>query len=185
VADAVIERDRGRQTDQFNFLLMFGPDGGRAFADVVRELAVVFGQRHRRFVGTGPVKNVLGYLSQIAGGIALIFSMIGLFSLMSFIVARRTVEIGIRMSLGAQRRDVLFSVMRETLSLVLIGVIIGVCFAFELTPVMNTEFLGLSPHDPTTIVAVIMLTLIVAAVAGYLPARRASKVDPLIALRYE
>jgi len=131
-----------------------------------------------------PETRVLGPLTQIAGGLALMFAMIGLFSLMSYVVARRTTEIGLRMSLGAQRMDVLLSIMRETLTLVLIGVAIGVSFAVVLTPALNTQFLGLSPHDPLTIIAVMGLTVFVAAVAGYLPARRASRVDPLVALRH-
>lgn len=121
----------------------------------------------------------------IAKSDALVFAMIGLFSLMSYTVARRTREIGIRISLGAQRRGVLLSVMRETLSLVATGALVGVAFAFALSPVLESQLIGLTPHDPGTIGHVIMLTFAVGAAAGYLPAQRAAGVDPMIALRHE
>ena len=108
-------------------------------------------------------------LTRAVGGLALFFAMIGLFSLMSYTVTRRTREIGIRMSLGAQRRRVLLSVMRETLSLVGTGALVAVAFAYALSPVLETEFTNLSPHDPGTIGLVIALTFAVGAAAGYLP----------------
>jgi predicted permease len=134
---------------------------------------------------TGAERIVLGALTEIAAGLALAFAMVGLFSLMSYIVARRTTEIGIRMSLGARRLDILLSVMRETLTIVGIGVIVGLCFGFVLMPVLNSQFVGLSSHDPGTTAAVVAMIFFVSAIAGYLPARRASNVDPLTALRYE
>lgn len=128
---------------------------------------------------------IFGSLMRLIAGIALVFAMTGLFSLMSYTVSRRTKEIGIRMTVGAQPRNVLFAVMRETLSLVLVGVVAGCCFAFALTPVLQMQLFGLSPHDPATIAGVIALTFAVSAVAGYWPARRASRVDPMVALRHE
>jgi predicted permease len=128
---------------------------------------------------------VSGRLTRLVGGLALLFAMIGLFSLMSYTVSRRTREIGIRMSLGARRSNVLLSVLRETLSLVVIGVVVGVAFASALSPVVQSQMMGLSPHDPGTIGFVIVLALGVGAAAGYFPARRAAGVEPLIALRDE
>jgi predicted permease len=128
---------------------------------------------------------IIGQLTRAVGGLALVFAMIGLFSLMSYTVTRRTRDIGIRMAIGAQRRDVLLSVLRETLSLAATGALVGVAFASALSPLLESQLTGLTPHDPRTIGLVIALTFVVSAAAGYLPARRAAAVDPMIALRHE
>jgi predicted permease len=117
--------------------------------------------------------------------LALLISMIGLFGLMSYTVARRTKEIGIRMALGAQRGAVLRSVIRETLSLVAGGVLIGVVAASWLARFVASQLFGLKPNDSTTIVLAVLVMTVVATIAGYLPARRASRVDPMTALRHE
>jgi predicted permease len=121
----------------------------------------------------------------VFGGLALLVASVGLFGLMSYSVARRTNEIGIRMALGAARADVLQLVMRESMILVLAGVLLGLAGAIAAgRPIANLLF-GLAPADPMTIAAAIVVMLLLSSVAAYLPARRASRVDPIVALRYE
>jgi len=119
------------------------------------------------------------------GGLALLLAAIGLFGLMSYNVARRTNEIGIRMALGAQRQDVLRLVMRESMILVAAGVIAGVAIALGASSLVATLLFGLPPRDPSTLVTAVVVMVLVSALAGYLPARRASRVDPMVALHYE
>jgi ABC-type antimicrobial peptide transport system permease subunit len=104
---------------------------------------------------------------------------------MSYNVSRRTNEIGIRMALGAQRRDVLGLVMRESMILVIIGVAAGLAMALFASRLVATLLFGLPPRDPGSIAAAVAVMAIVSALAGYLPARRASRVDPMVALHYE
>jgi predicted permease len=124
-------------------------------------------------------------LSSFFGLLALILACIGLYGILSYAVARRTNEIGIRMALGAERRDVVWMVMRETLLLILIGVAIGLGGAFLSTGLISSMLFGLTATDPVTILFAALLMTGVAALAGYLPARRAALTDPIVALRYE
>jgi ABC-type antimicrobial peptide transport system permease subunit len=117
--------------------------------------------------------------------LALLLACIGLFGIMSYSVARRTNEIGIRMALGAGRADVLRLVIREGLTPVLLGICIGLPAAIAGGRFISSLLFGLSPADPLTIVLATILLLAVAALAGYLPARRAARVDPMTALRCE
>jgi predicted permease len=117
--------------------------------------------------------------------LALLLAAIGLYGVISYDVARRTHEIGIRMALGAQRRDVISLVLRETMLLVAIGVIIGLSAALGATRLIASLLYDLTPNDPLTIALAGLLILTVAALAGYLPARRASRVDPMVALRHD
>jgi predicted permease len=119
------------------------------------------------------------------GALALVLACIGLFGLMSYNVARRTNEIGIRMALGAQRGSVLGMVMRESMLLVAAGVVLGLGTALWAGRFVKTVLYGLPPNDPATIAAAVVLIGIVSALAGYLPARRASRVDPMEALRQQ
>jgi len=124
-------------------------------------------------------------LSGFFGVLALLLASIGLYGLMAYTVTRRTSEIGIRMALGAQRRNVLWLVLRETLVLVLFGVAIGLPLAFASTRLIASHLFGVTPNDPTTIAMATVLLVIVALLACYLPARRAARVDPMVALRCE
>jgi predicted permease len=117
--------------------------------------------------------------------LALLLACVGLYSVLSYAVARRANEIGIRMALGARRGDVLWLVMREALALVVAGVVIGLLASLAATRTVSTLLYGLEPNDPLTIAAATLLLLALAALASYLPARRAARVDPMVTLRDE
>jgi ABC-type antimicrobial peptide transport system permease subunit len=130
-------------------------------------------------------EKVFAQAYTLFGALALVLASVGLFGLMSYNVSRRTNEIGIRMALGAQRQDVLGMVMRESMLLVLIGVVLGLVTALVATRFVATLLFGLPGTDPATIVLAVVVMATVSALAGYLPARRASRVDPMVALHYE
>ncbi len=122
-------------------------------------------------------------LSSFFGLLALVLVAIGLYGVMSYTVARRTQEIGVRMALGAQAGDVLWLVMRETLWLALAGVALGIPAALVATRWIENQLFGLTPCDPLIITLVTLSLMAVMTLAGYLPARKAAQVDPLVALR--
>jgi len=117
--------------------------------------------------------------------IALVIAAVGIYGIMAHSVAQRTQEIGLRMALGAQVRDVLQMVLRSGMMLALIGIGIGLVGAFFLTRLMRTLLFGVTPTDALTFASVAVILFVVALLACYIPATRAAKVDPLIALRYE
>lgn len=130
-------------------------------------------------------QKLVARLASFFGLLALLLACVGLYGVMSYGVARRTNEIGIRMALGARSRSVLWLVLREALTLVLIGLVIGVLVSLAVTKTAATLLYELKPNDPLTIALATLLLAAVAALAGYLPARRAAKVEPMTALREE
>jgi predicted permease len=147
----------------------------------VTDVSTQIEQVERRFVQ----EKLFAQAYTLFGGLALLLASIGLFGLMSYSVSRRTNEIGVRMALGAQRRDVLGLVLRESMLLVAIGVAVGLAAAIAAGRLVTTLLFGLPPTDAFSIGAAVAIMVSVAALAGYLPARRASRVDPMVALRYE
>jgi predicted permease len=130
-------------------------------------------------------ERMIASLSTVFGSVATVLAIIGLYGVMSYSVAQRTREIGIRMALGAEQGKVIGMVMREVTMLIAIGVTVGVPAALLLTRVVKSQLYGLEAHDPWTVGPATALLAIVACAAGYVPAMRASRVDPMKALRYE
>ena len=138
------------------------------------------------FIGRSLVQQKLvARLASFFGLLALLLACIGLYGVMSYAVASRTNEIGIRMALGAQKTNVLWLILREVLLLVAIGLVIGLGASLATTKTAATLLFGLKPNDPLTIAMASAVLIVVALLAGYLPARRAARVDPMVALRDE
>ena len=129
--------------------------------------------------------RLMATLSGFFGLLALLLASVGLYGILSYGVASRTNEIGIRMALGAQSRNVLSLILREAVLLVLIGVAVGLPVIYAATRFAATLLFELKPTDPLSLTLAGLLLFAVAMLAAYLPARRATKVDPLVALRYE
>jgi predicted permease len=129
--------------------------------------------------------NMAASFSLAFGVIALLLSSVGLYSVMAYVVSQRTREVGIRMALGANRQDVLRMITTQGMRLAAVGAGLGVLLSLALAKVLSSLLIGISGYDVTTFVIVPALLAAVALIACYLPARRATKVDPLVALRYE
>ena len=130
-------------------------------------------------------ERLFARLSSFFGLLALVLACVGLYGMMSYAVARRTNEIGIRMALGAEKGKILQMVLQEAMTLAALGIVIGVPAALAASRLIATMLYGLKSTDPLTIVSATAVLAAVALLAGYLPARRASRVDPMVALRYE
>jgi predicted permease len=158
----------------------------QAIKEVNSRLPVVAVSTMKEQIDRSLVQQTLtAMLSAFFGVLALLLASIGLFGVMSYAAARRTNEIGVRMALGASRANVLWLVMREGMIPVIIGIVVGLPAALALAHLASSLLFGLTPNDPSTIALAIGVLLAVATVAGYLPARRAARLDPMAALRYE
>jgi len=130
-------------------------------------------------------ERLVALLSTGFGFLATALAAIGLYGVMAFAVARRTREIGIRLAIGATGRDVLWLVLREVLLLLGVGIAIGLPAAWVLTQTVRSRLYGIQPSDPISIALAVLAISAVAVLAGFLPAHRATRVDPVCALRYE
>jgi len=130
-------------------------------------------------------QRMLAQLSSLFGGLALVLAVTGLYGVMSYTTSQRTNEIGIRMALGAESGRVLWMVLGESLGLLVVGIVLGVALAAGALRVLSSRLFGLSATDPLTLAASVSVLGLAVLLAGYLPARRAARVDPLVALREE
>jgi ABC-type antimicrobial peptide transport system permease subunit len=128
---------------------------------------------------------MVAWLGVAFGALAAALAAIGLYGLVSYTVARRTSEIGLRMALGASRPAILWLVFRESLTLIATGVVLGLALAFAAARLVSSMLYGLESTSPLIAAGATLLLAAVAALATYFPARRATKVDPIVALRYE
>ncbi len=129
--------------------------------------------------------RLIAMLSAGFGLLATLLASIGLYGVMAFIVARRRKELGIRLALGAEPAGLVWLVMKEVLLLLVIGLAIGIPSAIALGRYVSSQLYGITPNDPWIAIATMVLLSVVSAAAGFLPARRASRIDPILALRYE
>jgi predicted permease len=135
--------------------------------------------------GTLTQERMMATLASGFGVLALLLACIGLYGLLAYSVARRTKELGIRMALGAQRRGVIAMVVRNAVTLVLVGIALGLPAAWAASRLVKSMLFGLTPTDPATILGAASVLATAALLAAYLPALRASRVDPMTALRHE
>lgn len=124
-------------------------------------------------------------LVAIFAGLALLLAAVAIYGVTSYTVSQRTQEIGLRMALGAQTQAVRRLILGQTLKLTLIGVLVGLVGSYLLAEFLATLLFGVGMHDPVTFLGVAVLLIAVALAASYIPARRAMRVDPMVALRYE
>jgi predicted permease len=130
-------------------------------------------------------ERMMATMSTLFGTLATLLAVVGLYGVMSFTVARRTREIGVRMALGARSRDVAWMVMREALAIAALGALLGAPLAWWLSRYVESQLFGVTPTDAATFGLVVLLLAVVAVAAGLVPSRRASRVEPMTALRYE
>jgi ABC-type antimicrobial peptide transport system permease subunit len=129
--------------------------------------------------------RLFAQLTSFFGALAALLACVGLYGVMAFAVSRRTREIGVRMALGASRAEIVQMILRETFVLLGLGIVIGILAALGAARLISSLLYGIAPNDPSTCVVVCAVLAGVALVACYVPARRAMRVDPMVALRYE
>jgi predicted permease len=153
---------------------------------VNRNLPILSIKEERELMDASVIgERLIATLSSFFGLLAVILAAIGLYGVMSYAVARRTNEIGIRMALGAAKSNVVGMILREVVMLIAIGGAIGIVAAYAATQLVKSFLFGLTAMDPVSFGGAALLLALVGALAGYLPARRAANIDPMIALRYE
>jgi ABC-type antimicrobial peptide transport system permease subunit len=130
-------------------------------------------------------ERLLAQLSGFFGSLALLLAVIGLYGTVSYMVAQRQREFGIRMALGAEPGSILRLIMRDVFSVVAVGLLAGIAMSLAATRLLQQLLFRIGPRDTVTLVVAVAALSIVALIAGYLPGRRATKVDPMVALRYE
>jgi putative ABC transport system permease protein len=151
-----------------------------------RNLALTNGQTVGQLLAQGLWASRMGAaLLGLFGVLALVLASVGIYGVLSYSVTQRTSEIGIRMALGAQSRQVLKLVLRQGMLLAGVGVLAGVAIALPITSFASSLLYGVSPSDPLTYIVIAVVLLAVALLACYVPARRATRIDPLVALRFE
>jgi predicted permease len=156
-----------------------------AVADVNKQIPLEFHTLAEQVNDSMVQERMLALLSGFFGALALLLAMIGLYGTLSYLVAQRQTEFGIRMALGAEPGSILRLVMRNVITLLAAGIVAGVGISLAATRVLRELLFGLGPHDTVTMLAAVAVLSVVALIAGYLPARRATKVQPMVALRNE
>jgi ABC-type antimicrobial peptide transport system permease subunit len=158
----------------------------RTLAEIDPNLPIVKVEtiRQRLDIFTGK-ETLISQLSIFFSLLALLLACIGLYGVMTYNVVRRTNEIGVRMALGAQSGGVLWLVLKESLTLLGVGIVLGVPAALAATRLLQSQLFGIRSSDPVTVLSAVLIVAGTTMVAGYFPARRATRVDPMVALRYE
>jgi ABC-type antimicrobial peptide transport system permease subunit len=158
----------------------------QAVSGIDPDIPVYDVQTMERYVDQATEQSRLSMtLLGLFSGLALVLASVGLYGVLSYLVTRRTQEIGIRMALGATRADVMRLIVGHGMGLAIAGIGIGLAASWAITRSLGSLLVGVSPHDPGTFVAVAVLLAAVALIASYLPGRRATRVDPMITLRAE
>jgi predicted permease len=158
----------------------------QAVTAIDRDIPVYGIQTMEQYVGQATEQSRLSMTLLAAfGGLALVLASLGIYGVLSYLVSRRTKEIGIRLALGATRGDVMRLILGHGMRLTIAGIGIGLAAAWALTRSLSSLLVGVSPHDPATFAGIVSLLAAIAFVASYLPGRRATTVDPAITLRYE
>ena len=156
-----------------------------ALTDVERDLAFTFRPLADQVDAARHQERLVAWLSGLFGALALLLASIGLYGVTSYAVAQRRTEIGIRMALGARGRDVVTLALRQTILMTVCGVVVGLAVAAVVTRYLQAMLFGVTPLDPVSFVTAPLLLVLIALLACYLPARRATTIDPMIALRCE